>query len=139
MAVTRRPKAQSELLPDDVLSAVLTLAQRESRSDRFAFRGHDFDIQTIFSDLSSKFPVVRKYFVFSETGPVPYSPMLNESISRLQLSGLIGRENPDYEVLFLRPAADDYFENDLKGRLNADMLAELTEAAKVLLGCVERV
>ncbi len=101
--------AQSTILPDHILSAVLALAQdqfhEKTGKDRLAFRSHDYQLQEIFSDLrkTNKYPLLDA-FVFSDSGPEPYSPALNESVSRLQLSGLIGRENPDYEVVFVQPS-----------------------------------
>src|SRR5947209_8619567 len=91
------PKAETKLLPDDILDALLVLAQRKRGVERLAFRGHDSDLQSIFSELSRTYGLLNNYFVFSSTGPAPFSPALNESISRLQLSGFIGRENPDYQ------------------------------------------
>jgi hypothetical protein len=125
----------SPLLPDHVLSAILTLAKRESGVQRFAFRGHDFQLQEIFSDLtrSGKYPILQG-FVFSDNGPEPYSPVLNESVSKLQLSGLIGRENPDYEVLFLRPAAEKFYDETLAGRFSAPEIAQLRQVAGEFLG-----
>lgn len=128
------PATQSAILPDHILAAVLTLAQRESKRERLAFRGHDFQLQVIFNAIqkSKKFPLLGA-FVFSASGPEPYSPALNESVSRLQLSGLIGRENPNYEVLFLRPAADRFFEQVLKSEFNEDQIRDLTEIASEFL------
>jgi hypothetical protein len=130
--------AQQVVLADHILSAVLTIAKRKSQSARFAFRGHDFQLQEIFSDLvrSGKYPVLG-VFVFSDTGPEPYSPVLNESVSKLQLSGLIGRENPDYEVLFLRPAAEKFFDEVLTPRLSTEYRAQLEEVASRFLQCVD--
>jgi len=120
----------AETMPDDILAAILTLAERESGQDRFRFKGHDYDLQRIFKELADKFPIVRKHFVFSSTGPLPYSPVLTESVSRLQLSGLIGRENPDFEFLFLKPSAAKYFDQEIRGRLGPANLAELQATAK---------
>src|SRR6266700_16520 len=104
------PVAQHVILPDHILSAVLALAKQElvkndPSKTRLAFRSHNFQFQEIFNELrqTDKYSLLDA-FVFSDIGPEPYSPALNESVSRLQLSGLIGRENPDYEVVFLRPA-----------------------------------
>lgn len=36
------------ILPDHLLSAVLTLAKREAGASRFAFRSHDYNLQEIF-------------------------------------------------------------------------------------------
>jgi len=118
-----------ETLPDDILAAIFTLAEHQA-GERLRFRGHDFDLQRIFKELADQFPVVREHFVFSSTGPFPYSPVLAESISRLQLAGLIGRENPDFEFLFLKPSAVGYFDQLISKRLDPVILKQLEEAAK---------
>jgi hypothetical protein len=118
------------VLPDDILSAVLTLAARHRGDPRFTFRAHDSIMQGVFRDLTGRFESLRAYFVFSDSGPEPYSPALNDAFARLQLAGLIGRQNPDYEYVFLRPAADEYYESELKPRLTPDLQAQLDEIAK---------
>jgi hypothetical protein len=127
---------QSTVLPDHVLSAVLVLAKRQragkpgADTTRFAFRSHDFNFQEIFNELrlTKSYPILET-FVFSEVGPEPYSPALNESVSRLQLSGLIGRENPDYEVVFTRPAADRFFDEVLSGEFTPEEMKQLENVA----------
>jgi len=133
------PAAQSAILPDHVLSAVLALAKRafvarNPTQRRFAFRSHDFQLQEIFNDLqkTGAYPILNA-FVFSHSGPEPYSPALNESVSRLQLSGLIGRENPDYEVVFLRPAADRFFDNVIEPKLDRTETQQLSDIAAKFL------
>jgi hypothetical protein len=136
--------AQSAILPDHVLSAVLALAQeqlhRKTGKDRLAFRSHDYQLQKIFNDLrkTNKYPLLDA-FVFSDSGPEPYSPALNESVSRLQLSGLIGRENPDYEVVFVRPATNKYFNEVLKNDLDPSEIDQLGKVASEFLGQVDTV
>jgi len=138
------PATQPAILPDHILSAVLTLAKRElertSQKDRLAFRSHDFQLQDVFDELRKmgKYSILNA-FVFSDSGPEPYSPVLNESVSRLQLSGLIGRENPDYEVVFLRPAADRFFDDVLKSEFDPSQLQQLTEIASQFLKRVKLV
>lgn len=132
------PSAHAAILPDHILSAVLTLAERELKRDprktRLAFRSHDFQLQQIFNDLrSTKEHSILDAFVFSDSGPEPYSPALNESVARLQLSGLIGRENPDYEVVFLRPAAEQFFDKILSAEFDKQQLQQLTEIASQFL------
>lgn len=138
------PAAQPAILPDHILAAVLTLAkkvlqQKDPQQKRLAFRSHDFQLQEIFNELqgTGKYPILDA-FVFSDSGPEPYSPALNESVSRLQLSGLIGRENPDYEVVFLRPAADRFFDEVLKAEFGAD-LQQLTDVASEFLKRIKTV
>ena len=137
------PTTRTEILPDHILAAVLTLAKREldkknQSQQRLAFRSHDFQLQEIFDNLrkTGKYPILDA-FVFSESGPEPYSPALNESVSRLQLSGLIGRENPDYEVVFLRPAADRFFDEVLSSRLGTSERQQLNEIASQFLSHID--
>jgi hypothetical protein len=103
-----------------------------------AFRSHDFHLQDIFSDLRKQYPIL-KAFVFSESGPQPYSPILNESVSRLQLSGLIGRENPDYEVVFVRPAANLFYDEVVKESLDSSEIKQLDQIAVAFLSRVTTV
>ena len=133
---------QHSILPDHVLSAVLVLAEKEHAEKnrgqgRLSFRSHDFELQEIFHTLrkTRKYPILEA-FVFSDSGPKPYSPALNESVSRLQLSGLIGRENPDYEVVFVQPAADRFFDEVLAKELEPSDIAELKEVASKFLESV---
>ena len=129
----------SGILAHQILGAILTLAKRErteSGSDsHFAFRGYDFQLQKLFSGLTVKYPLLGA-FVFSNSGPDPYSPILNESVSKLQLAGLIGRENPDYEIILLRPAADKFY-SDLEKRLSPDDISQLKDAAHEFLTNIE--
>jgi hypothetical protein len=131
------PASQNAVLPDHILAAVLTLAKREILSKRpeetrFAFHSDDSQLQEIFSELQKGHRILDP-FVFSDSGPEPYSPALEESVSRLQLSGLIGRENPDYEVVFLQPSADGFFDDVLTTEFDKLQLQQLAEIASAFL------
>jgi hypothetical protein len=139
MATATTDAVQAALLPDDVLAAILALAKQVSKQQRLVFRGHDSELQRVFRRLVREYrhPLLEQ-FVFSDRGPEPFSPILSESISRLQLSGLIGRENPDYEMLFLRPAAQDYFQRDLRRRFTDEEIRELKKVARRFWQLVNR-
>ncbi len=117
---------------DDVLAAILALAERAS-GKHLEVRAHDSNLQKIFRDLVKRFDYLRPHFVFSDSGPELYSPTLNESFARLQLAGLIGRQNPDYEVMFLRPAAMEYYSQMLEPKLDAEAKKALDEIAKAFV------
>ena len=127
--------AQSYRLPDDILTAILELARQEKNAKEvLAFRGHDEELQDVFFDLSkvAEFDLLRP-FVFSSSGPRPYSPALSDSVSKLQLAGLLGRQNPDYEVVYTRPSAHGYYESVLAKRFNDQEKSQLKEIAKAFL------
>src|SRR5688572_24034218 len=115
---------QPSLTPDDALSAILALAQREMSTRRLEFRAHDSQLQDLFRDIVANSELLRSVFVFSTSGPKPYSPDLNDAIAKLQLAGLLGRQNPDYQVIFLRPSAEKYFEVELEPHLTPAMKKE---------------
>jgi len=132
---TMRTYAEPNVLPDHILGAILTLAKKKrSPADRLAFRGHDFNLQLIFRELRQELdaPLLQR-FVFSDSGPIPYSPILSESVSKLQLSGLLGRENPDYEVLFLMPAAEKFYDEVLQARFSEEEKRQLDQIADAFL------
>jgi hypothetical protein len=54
-------------------------------------------------------------------------------VSRLQLSGLIGRENPDYAKVFLQPSAEKFFDEVLSKKFSNDELAQLDDIASQFL------
>jgi len=132
--------AQSAILPDHVLAAVFAIAERElikndPSKTRLDFRSHNFFLQEIFSEIQreKRYPILDA-FVYSDCGPDPYSPVLDESVSRLQLSGLIGRENPDYEVVFLQPAAKQFYEEVLRSEFSdPELQVQLTDIARQFL------
>lgn len=121
----------ARLLPDDILAAILELARQEVHRESFAFRGHDEDLQRIFLDLSkdNQSGLLRQ-FVFSTFGPHRYSPALSDSVSKLQLAGLLGRQNPDYEILFTTPSTTAYYDEILSKKFSADEIRQLHEIAK---------
>jgi hypothetical protein len=120
--------------PDDALSAIFALARHHlDPNKRFAFRAHDSQLQEIFRELADQYDLLPKIFVFSSSGPRPYSPALNDSIAKLQLTGLVGRENPDYQVIFLRPAAEGYFQNVLAPKLGSELIERLDRVASDLI------
>lgn len=130
--------AQVERLPDDVLTAILELARLQKDPRRgLEFKGHDEDLQRVFFDLSKepKFTLLRS-FVFSDAGPRPYSPALSDSVSKLQLAGLIGRQNPDYEIVFTRPSSRSYYEAVLSKKFSDDEKEQLQAIAKAFLSSI---
>lgn len=135
--------AQVNVLPDDVLAAILELARQEGPGDqeRLAFRGHDDNLQDVFHRLSEDQPELRllNLFVFSTSGPRPYSPTLNNAVSKLQLAGLLGRQNPDYEILYTTPSTTAFYADVLSKRFTREQLSELKIIAHKFLSMVEAV
>ena len=128
---------QKYVSPDDLLTAILALARKDSGQETFRFRGHDSDLQAIFRHLVDQSgSSLLSSFVYSYSGPEPYCPTLTEAVSRLQLAGLLGRENPDYQVILVRPAAGEYFDNVLRHHLTADDIDELDQVARRFLDIV---
>lgn len=130
MATSTRPFP----LPDDILTAILELARQQRGNASLEFAGHDEDLQDVFFELcKNKKHSLLGSFVFSDAGPRPYSPALSDSVSKLQLAGLVGRKNPDYEVVFTTPAARGYYEAVLSKRFSGEEKNQLNEIANEFL------
>jgi hypothetical protein len=132
--------APTDTLPDDILGAILELARLETHGKRLAFRGHDVDLQRIFHELSQNpdYGLLRQ-FVFSSSGPRPYSPALSDSVSKLQLGGLLARENPDYEVLVVTSPATRFYKEVLSRQFSTAEMDQLRQIAKDFLSKVQLV
>ena len=61
-----------------------------------------------------RFSYLKKLFVFSDSGPIPFCPILQEALEHLQLAGILcwpDRQEPN--IMRLNPSAELYYENDL--------------------------
>ncbi len=56
MSQASTAQAPAGLLPDDILTAILVLAKKESGRVRLAFRGHDSALQKVFLQLVREYP-----------------------------------------------------------------------------------
>jgi hypothetical protein len=130
--------SEQKLLPEDILSGILAVASKQVNNSRLPFKGHDSKLQQVFLRLKNQTKAdLLNAFVFSDSGPIPYSPALNEAVSKLQLAGMIGRENPNYEVLFLRPSTVNYFDSVLDKRLDVNQKKELELLASEFLKLID--
>lgn len=125
---------ERRVFAEDVLVALLYFAVQEREGDDLReFKSYDFDLQAIFSSLTEEYPVLKKYFLFSKSGPKPFSPALNNALSELQLGGLIARQNPEYQVLVVKPTAQRYVQDHLlevlEDELSGEELQDLQRAA----------
>ena len=84
-----KQRLQEEITPLDVVAGVIY------------FFGKDASFPTDYKSLhkaffSEKDNALFKEFKFKETGPYPYSELLESVFSRIAISGLLGCKNPDY-------------------------------------------
>lgn len=138
--MSSEPPDERRVFPEDVLAALLDYAARareepggpEAEEARH-FKTYDFDLQEIFAELTSQYDVLNRYFLFTTSGPEPFSPALNNALSELQLGGVIARQNPEYQVLVLKRTGHEYVEEELQGVLEEEFsdedMAQLRQAA----------
>lgn len=121
--------SENDVFPGDRLCTVLVLAKRRLNSKDFSLKAHDYDLQRIFYRIDRQ-TRGKTGFVFSNSGPVPYSPDLEEDITWLQFSGLTGR--PDLqspEILVLKPQGEAYFNEVLTKRMGKRGIERLERIA----------
>ncbi|GEM_PF-2604882 len=112
------PNDVDALRGDDILLSILVLAARISGNSELSLPVDE--LQGLIREFRGGAEgVILRCFVFSDSGPVPFSPTLEESIGRLSLGGLVSRydtQNP--EILRINPAGEEYFQKEIQPHLN---------------------
>lgn len=135
------PKSQESpvLRAADVLNAVFVLAERKKgcpKCGRLEFRAPEYELQKIFRHLGNKFEASPlSVFVYSNSGPEPYSPILGEALTHLIASGFVVNFSG---ITQIRPAAGKDFEAEGKSKFDNKELLELEIIAEAFLKIVPR-
>ncbi len=125
---------ETTLASDDVLCSVMVLAKRQSGKDPFFVEANGPRLQEIFYEMSGSGHTVLEGFVFSPNGPVPYSPVLEESLNRLQFSGFVSRRDPkNPDNLYVNPPAEKYTDRFMALETSPDQREEFIRVADQFL------
>lgn len=119
------------MLPSDKLCALFVLAGEELGI--MEFRAHGYQLQESIHYLQQQDPdnSFFKDFIYSNDGLLPFSPILEESMSGLVLSGLVCRPyTDDWQIVRINPSAKEYYELDV--RTNVGEREELDRASLAL-------
>ena len=100
--VNTASSGQPQLHPDMVIAGIL------SRVKRYRFTGDAKRIHETFHELKKSFPELLGMFGFASGPAHIFSRALERSLARLQLSRIIGMENPDFETYLIKNAAKSY-------------------------------
>jgi hypothetical protein len=84
-----KQKLQEDITPLDVVASVIYFFGENASFPTNYKKLH----QAFFVEKKSKF---FKEFNFKESGPYPYSELLESVFSRIAISGLLGCKNPDF-------------------------------------------
>lgn len=88
----------------DILCSILVAASQKSGTRTFTVRHIDF--QRIFKNSVNP---LMKEVVFSDSGPEPFSPVLDDSLNHLILSGLTCYPDIQHpEQMLIKPSAFEY-------------------------------
>lgn len=106
------------VLASDILAAIFVNLKRHCEKRQLFMKVDYNKFQRIFYELMLRDPesrqCLRNYFVFSDSGPAPFSPLLQKAIAELQLGGIIcwpNTQEPD--VMRLNPSAEDWYDKVL--------------------------
>ena len=126
----------------DILIAILVNLKKSCNTRQLFLKAGSYDFQKIFWEIlqNPQFEYLRKMtFVYSDSGPEPFCPILQESIEHLQLSGMLNW--PDLnepEIMRINPSAEEYYTQESLGVGNKrttlqDVIAS-KQIAKLLKG-----
>lgn len=105
---------------EDILLALLVHATDRGTQPLTA---HGSDIQNAIYAMSTnkQYASLLTGFVFSSSGPIPYSPAVEDALGRLSTSGMVYRENPRWERLRVTPAAVRFYDERLAKEIGASI------------------
>lgn len=115
-------------LPDDVVAGMLYFYCAEL--DLNNFTGKKGKIHEAFFSMKQGHGDLLRRFNFTTDEKYPFSRMLEGVLSRLQLSRIIGMENPYFEKYEVKEKARVYLESIATKRFNEQERKELKEMAK---------
>jgi len=95
----------TSVMQDDILGFALVWA-RHSLGRDLRFRNHN--LQRVLSSAEE----ARELFIFSSSGPEPFSPDLDESLNRLTVGGFISR--PDLQDPEKVAISKGWFDSDVE-------------------------
>lgn len=121
METTTDTKRQdTEVLASDILIAIFVNIKNLCEKKQLFIKIRTDELQLIINALLLTYPgeldYLKKLFVFSNSGPIPYSPQLQEAVERLQLAGMICW--PDIQepnLMRLDPSAEGWYYINLVG------------------------
>lgn len=103
-------------LPDDIIAAMLYYVA--TTFEKRYFSGDARLIHAPLAELKRKGNPLLQKFPFSENDIFPFSRVLEDVLTRLQISRIIGMENPDFERYEIKTAAQDYVEREIISRFD---------------------
>jgi hypothetical protein len=114
---------ESTYVLDDIIAGMLILTGLSS------FTGKPLDIHRFIYDERRKYTILNS-FSFSQDDIHPFSRVLERVLSRLELSRIIGMENPDFDRFIIKPAGIDIIKNDILPLFAKDEIEQLTGIAE---------
>ena len=110
-------------VPDDVVAGVLSFLKVN------LITGNAEPIHRTLSRLRANHAVLQD-FTFSSTTRYPFSRLLEEVLTRLQLARVIGMDNPDYDRYRINTSAKKIIQDEVvKRRFTEDERRQLEEIA----------
>jgi len=111
---------------DDVVAAIIALVPQD--------RGDKFDANTkqlheTFRDLRDRYTILAGQLNFSEEDVFPFSRQLEEALATLELSRIIGMENPDYTSYLIKDEGRQFVKDRLLPLFAPEEKQQLEEMA----------
>lgn len=110
-----------EIKCEDILIAFFGVAKKITQRNEFAVEKADYEFQDLIHKLKANYPQLLEPFVFSNKGPLPYSPILDDSLENLRASGLLQRRSMhEPRNLMLTRSGERYFSERLEQALHLE-------------------
>jgi hypothetical protein len=88
-------------------------------------------IQRTFYKLKKEYPILKPITPFSTSDVYPFSRVLEDAISTLQNTRIIGMENPDFERYIIKDKGKEFVKNNILSLFFDDELRQIRAMAKI--------
>jgi hypothetical protein len=124
---------------NDALLGIFVLAKRNHcHGKKLELNIHNYQIHEIFRSIQERVgstPILDR-FIFSDSGPIPFSPPLEQVLFDLQCSGLTTRPDVQRWALWALTESGERYFQEIEKNIPPQTMKELAQIADYFIGRV---
>ncbi len=122
---------QAYLFPTDIVEAILAeLGKEIIPTDRDCLHNYIYQCKDDHPDLLES-------FIFDELGGVVRSKILEDALTNLEISSLLGQKNPDFSIYEIKPELKSHYKKYIEVNITKEALSEIKEISKGLAEMID--
>ena len=119
---------EEKLLPTEIVASILSNLPGKKKKLPTELR----KIHPIFFSMRNSGIGILQDFSFDNRGTFPYSSTIDQALSNLETSRVLGRTNPDLDKYVITQGLKNYYQRYIKNKLDSPRLEEVKKVAREL-------